>query len=303
MTQTLAELLAQRTPILYDGATGTFLQDMGLPLRQAPESWVLDQPANVFAAAEAYVNAGAQIILTCTFGGTALRLLEAGLDARAYEINVRAAQLAKQAANGRALVAGSIGPMGQLPLMFGTLTYREAVEQFADQARALSEGGVDLFSIESMSDLAEIKAAIEGARRAADLPIFASMSFDTNGKTLTGITPTLAARELLNAQVAAFGANCGHGPEDVAAILQEMRRAARDAVLIAKPNAGVPEIRAGKAVYHVPPARLALFAREWVRADARIIGGCCGTNPQSIAAIRDALSPSKSTPSRRQIID
>ncbi len=302
MTLTLPELLVQRTPIIFDGATGTFLQEMGLPLRQAPESWVLDQPANVFAAAEAYVNAGSQIILTCTFGGTALRLLQAGLDARAYEINVRAAQLAKQAANGRALVAGSIGPLGQLPLMLGTLTYQEAVEQFADQARALSEGGVDLFSIESMSDISEIKAAIEGARRADDRPIFASMSFDTNGKTLAGITPTLAARELMNAPVAAFGANCGHGPEDVTAVLQEMRRATRDAVLIAKPNAGIPEIRTGKAVYNVPPARFAMFAREWIRADARIIGGCCGTNPQYIAAIHDALNPSKSPSSRQQLI-
>lgn len=294
MTLTLSELLTQRTPIIFDGATGTFLQEMGLPLRQVPESWVLDQPASVFAAAEAYVNAGSQIILTCTFGGTSLRLLEAGLDARAYEINVRAAQLARQAAKGQALVAGSIGPIGQLPLMLGTLTYREAVEQFADQARALSEGGVDLFNIESMSDIAEISAAIEGAQRAADLPIFASMSFDTNGKTLTGITPTLAAQELMNAPVTAFGANCGHGPEDVMAILQEMRRVAREAVLIAKPNAGIPEIHAGKAVYNVPPARFAMFAREWVRADARIIGGCCGTNPQYIAAIRNLISPPKS---------
>jgi methionine synthase I (cobalamin-dependent) len=303
MSKTLVELLSQKTPIIYDGATGTFLQEMGLPMRRAPESWVLDQPASVFAAASAYVNAGAQIILTCTFGGTALRLLEAGLDAHANEINRRAAQLAKQAAEGHALVAGSIGPIGQLPLTLGTLTYQEAVEQFSNQARVLAEGGVDLFSIESMSDLAEMQAAIEGARRGADLPIFATMSFDTNGKTLTGITPTLAARDLMNSRVAAFGANCGRGPEDVVAILQEMRGAARDAVLIAKPNAGIPEIRAGKAVYHIPPARFAMFAREWMRAGARIIGGCCGTTPQYIAALRDALSPSKSSPSRQQVIN
>jgi len=290
MSKTLTDLLAQKTPVIYDGATGTFLQKMGLPMRQAPESWVLDQPASVFAAASAYVNVGAQIILTCTFGGTALRLLESGLDAHAYEINQRAAELAKQAAEDRALVAGSMGPIGQLPLAFGTLTHAEAVEQFAEQARALADGGVDLLSIESMSDIAEILAAIEGARRAVDLPIFATMSFDTNGKTLTGVTPTLAARELLNARVAAFGANCGRGPEDVAAIIQEMHRAARDAVLIAKPNAGLPEIRAGQAVYNVPPARFARFARDWVRAGARVIGGCCGTTPQHIAAVREALT-------------
>ncbi len=301
MAKTLTELLAQKTPIFYDGATGTFLQEMGLPMRQAPESWVLEQPANVYAAAEAYVNAGAQIILTCTFGGTALRLLDAGLDARAYEINHRAAELARQAANGRALIAGSMGPIGRMPLALGAVTYAEAVDQFADQARALAEGGVDLFSIESMSDIAEMMAAIEGARRAVDLPIFATMSFDTNGKTLLGITPTYAAIELTKAGVAAFGANCGRGPEDVAAILQEMRSAAYGAILIAKPNAGIPEIRAGKAVYSTSPARMALFAREWVRSGARIIGGCCGTTPQYIAAIREALG-GKSAPTRQQMI-
>ncbi len=247
------------------------------------------------------MNADAQIILTCTFGGTALRLLDAGLDARAYEINHRAAELARQAANGRALIAGSMGPIGRMPLALGAVTYAEAVDQFADQARALAEGGVDLFSIESMSDIAEMMAAIEGARRAVDLPIFATMSFDTNGKTLLGITPTYAAIELTKAGVAAFGANCGRGPEDVAAILQEMRSAAYGAILIAKPNAGIPEIRAGKAVYSTSPARMALFAREWVRSGARIIGGCCGTTPQHIAAIREALG-GKSAPTRQQMI-
>jgi 5-methyltetrahydrofolate--homocysteine methyltransferase len=303
MAITLPELLTQRSPIIYDGATGTFLQKMGLPLKSAPENWVLDQPANVFAAASAYVNAGAQIILTCTFGGTSLRLLQAGLDAQAYEINRRAAQLAKQAAEGRAVVAGSIGPIGQLPLILGTLTYSEAVEQFADQARALADGGVDLFSIESMSDLGEMKAAIEGALRGANLPIFATLSFDTNGKTLTGITPTLAAHELMDAHVAAMGANCGQGPEDVAAILHEMHAAARDAILIAKPNAGIPEIRTGQVTYPIPPARFAAFAHDWVRAGARIIGGCCGTTPQYIVALREALRPSGSSSSRQQVIN
>lgn len=302
MTRTLGELLASKAPILYDGATGTFLQEMGLPLHHAPETWVLDRPANVYAAAEAYVNAGAQIILTCTFGGTAVRLREAGLEARAYEINRRAAELAKQAAGGRALVAGSMGPIGQLPLKLGALTYADAVDQFADQARALADGGVDIFSIESMSDLTEMRAAIEGSLRGGALPIFATLSFDTNGKTLLGVTPAMAATELARAKIAAFGANCGHGPEDIAAIVHEMRGAARDAVLIAKPNAGLPEMRAGKAEYPTPPARFAAFAREWVRAGARLVGGCCGTTPEYIAAVREALAGNKTTAARQQLI-
>jgi 5-methyltetrahydrofolate--homocysteine methyltransferase len=303
MSASVRELLARRAPIIYDGATGTLLQQMGLPLRHAPESWVLEQPAQIYAAAEAYVNAGSQIILTCTFGGTAIRLLEAGLDSQAYEINRRAAQLAKQAAGNRAFVAGSMGPLGQLPLAFGAITRQDAVEQFSEQARALVEGGVDLIAIESMSDLQEISAAIEGVRRITDLPIFATMSFDTNGRTLLGVTPTLVTRELLGKGVEAMGANCGHGPEDVAGIIREMRSNARNAMLIAKPNAGIPQARPEGIVYPNDPEHFALFAREWVRAGANIIGGCCGTTPKHMAVLKEALMPRPSTPSRQQIIE
>ncbi len=142
---TLEKLLAQNRIIFHDGATGTLLQQLGLPLYQAPESWVLENPSAVFAAAEAYVNAGAQMILTCTFGGTPFRLRDAGLELKAYEINSRAAQLAKEAAKGRALVLGSIGPLGRLQLTLGGLSYADAVDQFAAQAQALLLGGVDLF--------------------------------------------------------------------------------------------------------------------------------------------------------------
>jgi 5-methyltetrahydrofolate--homocysteine methyltransferase len=292
MKQTLHQLLAQRKPILYDGATGTFLQELGLPIGVAPEAWVLNDPARVYTAAEAYVNAGAQIILTCTFGGTAVRLLEAGLDARAFELNRHAAELAREAAGERALVAGSMGPLGRMQIAMGALTYADAVDQFADQATALAEGGVDLLQIESMSDRQEMKAAIEGARRVTDLPIFATMSFDTAGRTLLGVTPTIAARELVELKVNAIGANCGRSPEDMVALLREMRRAAPVMPLIAKPNAGIPEIRAGKAVYSITPEQFAAHARDWIRATAKIVGGCCGTTPAHIAAMRAVISQS-----------
>jgi methionine synthase I (cobalamin-dependent) len=294
MAQTLADLLAQHSLVVADGATGTLLQQFGLPLRQAPEAWVLDEPARVFTAAEAYVNAGAQIILTCTFGGTAARLQEAGLESQAHEINTRAAQLAKQAARGRALVAGSIGPLGRLQLALGGMSYAEALDQFAAQAHALALGGVDLFQIESMSDLGEMEAAIEGVRQVSPLPIVATLSFDTQGKTLLGVTPTLAARELQRRGVAALGANCGHGPWDVAGIIGEMRAAAPSVTLIAKPNAGIPEVRAGATIYPVDPARFALLARDWVRAGARIVGGCCGSTPQHIQALRAEIGEKNS---------
>ncbi len=296
MPNKFEELLAQNRIIIQDGATGTFLQQLGLPLHQAPETWVLENPAMIYTAAEAYVNAGADMILTCTFGGTEARLREAGLEAQMLEINQRAAQLAQEASRGRALVAGSIGPLGRMQLTLGGMSYAEAVDQFAAQAHALSLGGVDLFQIESFSDLQEIQAAIEGVRQVSSLPIIASMSFDTQGKTLLGITPMLAAKELARLGVNAIGANCGKGPWEVAGILREMHAAAPGTLLLAKPNAGVPQIVDGVPTYPVDPARFALFARDWVRAGARIIGACCGSTPKHIEALRAQLlgKPAKS---------
>ncbi|HEX9077830.1 MAG TPA: homocysteine S-methyltransferase family protein [Anaerolineae bacterium] len=282
MSPTLEELIARKKTILYDGATGTFLQELGLPMGTPPEKWVLDEPAWIFTAAEAYVNAGSQIILTCTFGGTAFRLVSAGLDAFAYEINRRAAELAKEAAGKRALVAGSIGPLGLLSMSLEGVGFDDAVEQFSAQARALADGGVDLIQIESMSDLDEVRAAVQGVRRVVDLPIFVTMTFDRGGKTLVGVTPLLAAQYLVQLNLAGFGANCGNGPEETAYFLHAMRTVAPHAVLIAKPNAGIPTVVRGKAVYSIDPERFAFHAREWVTAGARVIGGCCGTNPEYI---------------------
>ncbi len=286
MRPTLAELFAQPDPILYDGATGTLLQAFDLPMGTAPEKWVLENPASVYVAAEAYVNAGSQIILTCTFGGTAFRLLDAGLDDQAEEINRRAVELAKQAAGERALVAGSMGPLGRMAVMLAEVTFPDAVEQFAQQAQALAEAGVDLLQIESMSDLQEVHAAIEGIRQVTQLPIFVTLSFDTGGATLVGTTPLLAARELAGCGVAAMGANCGSGPENMVKILSEMRSGAPEALLIAKPNAGLPTISGGEAVYSIEPEPFATYAVEWVKAGAKIIGGCCGTTPRYIEEIK-----------------
>lgn len=285
----LDELLAQNRVLIHDGATGTFLQQFGLPLHQAPEAWVLENPAAVFAAAEAYVNAGADLVLTCTFGGTQARLQETKLADHAHEINLNAAQIAKEAAKDRALVAGSIGPLGRLQLILGGMTYTEAVDQFAAQAESLAFGGVDAFQIESFSDLQEIQAAIEGVRQVSDLPIIASMSFDTQGKTLTGITPTVAAKELSRLGASVIGANCGHGPWDMASIIRAMHTAVPTAILLAKPNAGIPELIDGSPSYAIEPARFALLGRDWVRAGARIVGGCCGSTPKFIQALRNEL--------------
>ncbi|MCX7838217.1 MAG: homocysteine S-methyltransferase family protein [Anaerolineae bacterium] len=300
MSATFEQLLAQNRPILYDGATGTWLRKLGLPRGIAPERWVLDNAAMVFAAAEAYVNAGAQMILTCTFGGTAFRLRDAGLERHAYDINRQAAQIAKQAARDRALVVGDVGPLGYLPVTLGAISYKEAVHQFADQARALADGGVDLFHIETVNDFKELRAAIAGIRDVSTLPILVTWSFSEQGKTLTGITPAQAARETMNLGVAAIGANCGNGPWEMTNILREMHRVAPDLPLIAKPNAGIPEHRGADLIYPVDAARFALLARDWVRAGVKIIGGCCGTTPEYIAAINVELG-NTTLPAHRQV--
>jgi len=297
----LDELWTQNRPIVYDGATGTFLRKLGLPRGVAPETWVLDNAALVFAAAEAYVNSGAQMILTCTFGGTAFRLRDAGLETRAYEINRQAAQLAKQAARQRALVVGDIGPLGYLAVTLGALSYTDAVREFAAQAQALADGGVDLFHIETMSDPKEVRAAIQGVRQVSALPIFVTWSFDQQGKTLTGVTPAQAAQELARAPVNAIGANCGKGPWEMANILRELHRAAPELPLIAKPNAGTPEQRGAEIVYPVDPARFALLARDWIRANAKIIGGCCGATPEYITALNAELG-NAAPPTHRQVM-
>ncbi len=302
MSPTFEQLLAQNRPILYDGATGTFLRKLGLPRGVAPERWVLDNAAMVFAAAEAYVNAGAQMILTCTFGGTAFRLRDAGLEGRAYEINRLAAQIARQAARDRALVVGDIGPLGYLSVTLGAISYNDAVNQFAEQAQALAEGGVNLFHVETMNDFKEVRAAIAGIRQVSTLPILVTWSFSEQGKTLTGITPAQAARELAGLNIAAIGANCGSGPWEIASILREMHHVVPTLPLIAKPNAGIPEHRGADLIYPVDAARFALLARDWIRAGVKIIGGCCGTTPEYIAALNAELGNTAPPAHRQQVI-
>jgi len=290
MRPTVRELLAQRKTILYDGATTTYLRSLGLNASVAPEAWVMESGVQVFASAQAYVNAGAQIIQTCTFGGTEFALRLAGITTPMYDLNRRAAELARQAAGDNALVAGSMGPLGNLALPMQTLTYSEAVQQYEDQAGALIEGGVDALHIETMSDLQETRAAVEGVRRVTDLPVFVTMSFDTQGRTALGVPPDIAAQFLVELGVEAMGANCGRGPEALAAILREMHRADPKMPLIAKPNLGDPNVRLGGTGLGMPPALFANWAREWIRASAKIIGGCCGTTPAHIAALKHIIA-------------
>jgi 5-methyltetrahydrofolate--homocysteine methyltransferase len=299
MPRNLLDRLRQPGVLIGDGATGTMLQSMGLPPGAAPEEWILNEPAKIRALHEAYVEAGSDVILTCTFGGSRPRLIDAGLGDHIAEINRCAAELAREAADasGRPVfVAGDIGPIGQLMEPMGPLSYVEAVEAFAEQAAALAAGGADLIHIETMSNLSEIKAAVEGVRQVTDLPIFATMSFDTHGRTIMGVLPVRAAEVLLEAGATAVGANCGRGLEEMEQVMREMRAAFPDAYLVAKPNAGLPRLEGTRVVYDLGPVEFASYASKFVDLGIKVIGGCCGSTPDHIRAVKRALIDRQSEP-------
>jgi 5-methyltetrahydrofolate--homocysteine methyltransferase len=294
--QDLQTYLNSGGTLLADGATGTILQSMGLPGGAPPEVWNVERPETIRAHHRAYLDAGAQIILTNTFGGSRIRLEQAGgLGERTTELNQAAVGLAREAAGERAYVAGDIGPTGELLAPYGTLDYQEAVRAFAEQARALAESGVDLLWVETMIDLNEAKAAIEGARQVTALPIFCSFSFGRRGRTMMGVTPAQIVKILSPMALAGIGANCGEGIEPVVDALVEMRAALSQVpgnstpVLVAKPNAGLPRLEDGQTVFDLGPEEMAAHVPRFVEIGAQVIGGCCGSSPAHIAAMASRL--------------
>ena len=275
--------------MLADGATGTNYQNMGIEPGVAPEEWVFDAPDRVRELHRRFVEAGSDLVLTCTFGATAPRLADGPLAGRATEVNARAVELAREAAGDDRLVAGSLGPTGQLVEPYGLLTRETAVDAYAEQARALAEGGADLLVLETFFALEEALWAVEGARSATDLPIVASFSFDQGTHTMMGLSPTDVVSAVAPLGVAALGANCGRSLEDTDAIVTEFLAAAPAVPLWVKPNAGVPRIVGDTVVYEADPEMLAEHVRAYVERGARIVGGCCGSTPEHIAAIARAL--------------
>jgi 5-methyltetrahydrofolate--homocysteine methyltransferase len=269
---------------------GTMLQQAGLPAGMPPEVWLLENPDSVQGVHRAYRDAGSDLILSCTFGGTRARLEHHGFANRVAEVNQRAVEIARQAAGARAYVAGDIGPLGQFLMPIGTLSYAEAVDIFAEQVEALAAAGVDVLYIETMADLEEMRAAIEGAQRAGQgLPIFGTFSFDHNGWTNMGVSPQRAAELFLEMDVDAFGANCGTSLEMTEGAVAEMHDTAPDAALIVKPNAGKPRLVDDEVLYDAQPADMAAYARRFVELGARVVGGCCGSTPAHIEAIAQAV--------------
>jgi 5-methyltetrahydrofolate--homocysteine methyltransferase len=286
-------LLGQSGLILADGGMGTMLMELGLQFGASPELWNIEHADRVRQVHRGYLQAGSRIVLTNTFGCNRLRLGLHNLQDRVAELNRAAAKLVRQevqAAGSRAIVAGDIGPSGGILAPLGELEPAQAVEAFAEQAGGLIDGGVDVIWIETLSSLEETRAAVDGARRASkDIPIVATMTFDTRGRTMMGVTPEQAVQELSTWGLAAFGANCGNGPEEIVAVIQKMRAAAPRATLVAKANAGVPKLENGRAVYGAGPDEMAAYAAAVADAGARIIGACCGSTPRHLEAMASAL--------------
>jgi 5-methyltetrahydrofolate--homocysteine methyltransferase len=287
-------LLDEGGPILADGAMGTMLFAAGLQFGDPPEVWNVSQPEVVRRIQRGYLEAGSRIVMTNTFGGNRLRLRLHGLQDRVAELNRTAAILLRAevvAAGGRALVAGDIGPTGEIMAPLGTLSDEEAVEVFAEQAAALIAGGVDVIWIETMSHLSEIRAAIQGVRQvSAGIPIIATMTFDTRGHTMMGVSPEQAVTSLAAWGADAIGGNCGNGPDELLPVIERMHAAAPDVTLVAKSNAGMPELVDLRAVYRADPATMAEAGLAFQAAGARIIGACCGSTPAHLAAMAEALA-------------
>ncbi|MBC8497073.1 MAG: betaine--homocysteine S-methyltransferase [Anaerolineales bacterium] len=289
----IKELLTSGEPILLDGAMGTMLMDAGLEQGDPPDEWNVRYPERIKAIHQAYIDAGSQLILTNSFGGTRFRLEMHNLQERVYEFNKAAAKNARavaDAASHTVVVAGDIGPTGQLFEPMGLLTFDDAKAAFAEQARGLADGGADVFWIETMSDLNEVKAAIAGIRSVSDLPIIATMSFDTHGHTMMGISPAKFIEAMGDQDVLALGANCGTGSDELELAVKAIREANPDIVLVAKGNAGIPHVVAGgEIVYDGSPEVMAEYALNVREIGASLIGGCCGSTPEHIKAMAEAL--------------
>jgi len=279
--------------LVSDGATGTNLQLMGLKAGTPPEDLIIDDPDTILRLESMFVEAGSDIILTCTFGGTRLRMKDSKYQDRAPEVNTRAAEIARIVASKRTdvLVAGSMGPTAVLMKPYGPLTKDEAIATFAEQAKALADGGVDLLVIETMFATDETTAAFIGARSVTDLPIVVSFSYDRGVRTMMGVKPADVIKSYKEKGAAVIGANCGTTLENMEKVLQEYIATDSSVPLWIKPNAGLPhmDVETNMAIYDVGPEQMGEFAKRYVDLGARIVGGCCGSTPEHVAAIVKAV--------------
>lgn len=274
-------------PLILDGATGTQLQKRGYANGMCAEQWVLEHPEAIIEIQRQYIEAGSQVIYAPTFGANRVKLEENGIFNQVEDYNLRLATLSKKAADGKALVAGDIAPTGKFLVPMGDASFDELVEIYTEQAAALEKAGVDLFVIETTMTMPEARAAILAVKSVSQKPVMVTFTCDATGKTLTGTDVTAALVVMQSMGADAFGLNCSVGPEDM---LVQLRRLSEYAQipLIAKPNAGMPEIEDGKTVYRCTPEEFAAVVPDFAAAGVAVFGGCCGTESGHVKALRES---------------
>ncbi len=289
--KSFCQALQQGRFMLLDGAMGTMLQSAGLPVGMSPEEFCLSRPDILQDIHKAYINAGSDIILTCSFGGNALKMPK-GMDVFSYNSKVaKVARAAADGANRPVFVAGDMGPTGYFARPLGELEPSTLIESYTEQVRGLLHGGVDVFFIETQFDLAEARAAVVAIRRQCNLPIMVSMTFE-DGVSLTGSTPEIFVETMQNLGVVALGTNCSAGPEQMVPVIEEMLSYSRVPVIV-EPNAGLPELINGETVFRLDPESFAEKTARFARAGVQLLGGCCGTTPEHIAALKRAIGESE----------
>jgi len=286
------KILQNKDHILADGATGTNLFAMGLEAGDPPETWNLDYKERIRSLHQGFVDAGSDLFLTNSFGGTSYRLKLHNLESRVFELNKVAGVVAREVADSAdrlVIVAGSMGPTGEMIEPHGLMTSAEATEAFKAQAEGLAEGGVDVLWLETMYSMEELEAALDAVKD-IDLPVCATMSFDTAGKTMMGISPKDLALRAKNLNLAGFGANCGVGAPDLLATINGIsRNVDPDTVVISKANCGIPEFHNGKILYSGTEKLMAEYVQIAMDSGAKIIGGCCGTSCEHVRVMRKAM--------------
>ena len=286
------KILQDKSHILADGATGTNLFGMGLETGDPPEPWNIDYKDRIRSLHQGFVDAGSDLFLTNSFGGTSFRLRLHNLESKVFELNKAAAVIAREVAdhsNRLIIVAGSMGPTGEMIEPHGLMTPKEAMEAFKAQAEGLAEGGVDVLWLETMYSMEELEAAMDAVKDIG-LPVCATMSFDTAGKTMMGVTPANLAKKSKDLNLNGFGANCGIGAPDLLATINDIsKNVDPDTVVISKANCGIPEFVDGNIIYSGTEELMSKYVQIAMNSGARIIGGCCGTSFDHVRAMRKAM--------------
>ena len=288
MTKVEFKDLMKQGPIILDGATGTNLMAAGMPIGVCPEAWILEHPEVLLQMQKEYVEAGSNIVYAPTFTGNRMKLQEYGLEDRLEEINTSLVLLSKEAVEGKALVAGDMTMTGQQLYPLGELLFEELVDIYKEQAAVLAAAGVDLFVVETMMSLQECRAAVIAIREVCDLPVMVTLTYNEDGRTLLGTLPETAVVVLQSLGADAIGINCSTGPMEMIEAVQTMAEYAT-VPIIAKPNAGLPELEGRKTVYRMTPEEFAAAGVELVKAGASLLGGCCGTTKEHIHALAEAV--------------